>query len=232
MKYYTYIVTGLFIIVSLFLTAFLFASYLPLQEKLKTKEREIRETRSLLDKTTIELEDTKRKIEDLSKTEGKKSEEISNIEKTYNELIEEMKKEIEDGKIEISTLREELTVNVLDQILFDSGKIEIKPEGLEVLGRVGNIIKGVEDHMIVVEGHTDNVPISPALSKRFPTNWELSAARATNVVRYLQEYVGVDPKRLVASGYSEYHPVDDNATREGKSRNRRIEIILVPIKEK
>ena len=139
-----------------------------------------------------------------------------------------MKKEIEEGKIEITTLQEQLTVNVLDQVLFDSGSAEIKPEGIEVLKRVGKILKELNDKTIVVEGHTDNVPISPTLKKKYPTNWELSTSRATTVVRYLQEEVGIDPSMLKAVGLSEYRPIADNDTEEGRSRNRRIEIILNP----
>ncbi len=79
-----------------------------------------------------------------------------------------------------------------------------------------------------MEGHTDNVPIGPAIIDKFPTNWELSTARATTVVRYLQER-GVNPGYLSAEGYSEYRPVAPNDTEEGKSKNRRIEIVLIPL---
>ena len=173
------------------------------------------------------LKEAEKKIEELTENDKSKTENISEIEKTYNALIEELQKEINDGQIEITTLKEELTVNVLDKVLFDSGRTEIKPNGLKVLKRVGEILKEVEGKIIVVEGHTDNVPITnPAVKRKYPTNWELSTARATTVVRYLQEEAGIDPKNLVATGYSEYRPVADNSTDEGKSRNRRIEIIL------
>jgi chemotaxis protein MotB len=86
----------------------------------------------------------------------------------------------------------------------------------------------VKDRAINVEGHTDDVPIGPELARRYPTNWELSAARATNVARYLQEKIGIDPSLLSATGYGEYHPVASNEDEEGRTRNRRIEIVLVP----
>ncbi len=82
---------------------------------------------------------------------------------------------------------------MLDEILFDSGRTTIKPQGVEVLKRVGKILLNVKDRAINIEGHTDNVPIGVELRKKFPTNWELSAARATNVARYLQEKIGLDP---------------------------------------
>jgi len=94
---------------------------------------------------------------------------------------------------------------------------------------VVSILKDVKDKRIQIEGHTDNVPIVSALKKRFPTNWELSTARATEVVRYLQEQGGLDPKLLSATGYAEYQPVAANDTDEGKRKNRRIEIVLLPL---
>jgi chemotaxis protein MotB len=155
-------------------------------------------------------------------------EEKKEMKATYDDLLEGMKAEIEKGQITITQLKGKLKVNMLDEILFDSGKTTIKPEGVEVLERVGEILRNVKERAINVEGHTDNVPIGPELAKKYPTNWELSAARATNVARYLQEKIGIDPTLLSATGYGEHHPVDSNETEEGKARNRRIEIVLVP----
>jgi chemotaxis protein MotB len=160
--------------------------------------------------------------------ERQREKEVDEMKGTYENLLEDMKSEIEKGKITITQLKGKLRVNMLDEILFDSGKTNIKPEGLEVLDRVGKILFDVKDRSINIEGHTDNVPIGAELSKKYPTNWELSAARATNVARYLQEKVGIAPELLSATGYGEYHPVSSNDTPEGKAKNRRIEIILVP----
>ena len=132
-------------------------------------------------------------------------------------------------EIEITKLANRLSVSMVDKILFPSGEAEITPAGLKVLQRVGNIIKNVEDKTIRVEGHTDNVSIRPSLQKQFPTNWELSTARATNVVRFLQDKVGMDPTRLQAVGFSEYHPLASNDKPVGRSKNRRIEIALLPM---
>jgi chemotaxis protein MotB len=124
-------------------------------------------------------------------------------------------------------LKGKLTVNMVDAILFDSGKAEVKTDGLAVLQKVINILKTLNDKAIRIEGHTDNVPIRGLLAARYPTNWELSAARAINVTRYLQEQ-GVDPLVLSAVAFGEYKPVAANESEEGRTRNRRIEIILVP----
>jgi chemotaxis protein MotB len=167
----------------------------------------------------------KTKIGEVSK---EKEEEIERLTSAYDELVADLEKEIEEGQIQITQLADRLSVSMVDKILFPSGKAEITSEGLEVLKRVGNILKGTKDKIIRVEGHTDNVAIHPNLQEIFPTNWELSTARATNVVRFLQEEIGIAGSRLQAIGMSEYHPVTSNNTASGRSQNRRIEIILLP----
>jgi len=160
--------------------------------------------------------------------ELQRMEDVLAMKGTYENLLEDMKSEIEKGKITITQLEGKLKVNMLDEILFDSGKTTIKPQGLEVLKKVGKILLNVKDKAISIEGHTDDVPIGATLKPQYPTNWELSAARATNVARYLQENVGIDPKWLSATGYGQHQPVASNETEEGRAKNRRIEIILVP----
>ena len=160
--------------------------------------------------------------------ERQRKEEILAMRGTYESLLENMESEIEKGKITITQLRGKLKVNMLDEILFDSGKTTIKPQGIEVLDRVGRILLDVKDRTISIEGHTDNVPIGPELSKKYPTNWELSAARATTVARYLQEKTGINPSVLSATGYGEFQPVATNETEEGQAKNRRIDIVLIP----
>ena len=156
-----------------------------------------------------------------------KEEQVQKVSSTYESLLEKMKSEISKGQVTISELKGKLTVNMVDSILFDSGKAEVKPGGLEVLQKVISILTDVKDKSIRIEGHTDNVRIVGGLAKRYPTNWELSAARAINVTRYLQDQ-GIDPGQLAAVAYGEWKPVGDNGSPEGRAKNRRIEIILVP----
>ena len=104
----------------------------------------------------------------------------------------------------------------------------VKPAGAGVLRKVGAILNRAGDRRVIVQGHTDNVPIVGRLGQLYPTNWELSAARAVNVVRFLHEEVGLEPSRLSASALSEYQPKTDNSTEEGRRQNRRIEIVLAP----
>ena len=160
--------------------------------------------------------------------ERQRKEEMEEMRGTYQNMLEDMKSEIEKGNVTITQLKGKLKVNMLDEILFDSGKTTIKPQGIEVLKKVGNVLLNVKERVISVEGHTDNVPIGIGLEKRYPTNWELSAARASNVVRYLHEKIGIDPWLLSATGYGEYQPVASNDIEDGRAKNRRIEIVLVP----
>jgi len=168
--------------------------------------------------------DLEKEVETLKKA---KEEQVQKVSSTYENLLEKMKSEISKGQVTISELKGKLTVNMVDSILFDSGKAEVKEGGLEILGKVISILKDVNDKSIRIEGHTDNVPIVGILAKRYPTNWELSAARAINVARYLQDQ-GIDPGQLAAVAYGEWKPVATNDTAEGKAKNRRIEINLVP----
>ena len=156
-----------------------------------------------------------------------KEEEVKTVSKTYENLMHEMKGEIAHGQITITELKGKLTLDVVDKILFASGEAEVKPEGLAVLQRVIEVVKDIKDKAIRIEGHTDNVKIGGVLARKYPTNWELSAARALTVARYLQKQ-GIDPALLAAVAYGEYKPVADNSTPEGRAKNRRIAIILQP----
>jgi len=158
-----------------------------------------------------------------------KEAEIAQLRNTYDQLVKDMQSEIAQGQIQITRLADRLSVSMVDRILFPSGEAGITPAGLRILQRVGNVLKTTEGKVIRVEGHTDNVAISERLQAMFPTNWELSTARASNVVRFLQDSVGIDPSRLQAVGLSEYHPIASNTTVRGRSQNRRIEIALLPM---
>ena len=158
-----------------------------------------------------------------------KEAEIAQLRTTYDTLVKDMQAEIAQGQIQITRLADRLNVSMVDKILFPSGEAGITPAGLRVLRRVGNVLKTTQGKTIRVEGHTDNVVITSRLKGLFPTNWELSTARASNVVRFLQDSVGSGAERLQAVGLSEYHPVASNATVKGRSQNRRIELSLLPM---
>ena len=155
--------------------------------------------------------------------------EISQLERTRREIETSLKDQIARKDIKLEEIEGKLKVTFVDKILFDSGSVMIKPKGQEVLLKLADSFRDNKDQNIVVEGHTDDVQIGSALLDRFPTNWELSTARATAVVRFLQEKGNIEPERLTASGFSFYRPVATNETPEGRKENRRIEIILVPV---
>ena len=126
-------------------------------------------------------------------------------------------------QIETTVARRGLVIRLLtDRVLFDSGQARLKPQSHPILGRISNLLRASGGQPIQVEGYTDNVPIR---SSQFPTNWELSTARATSVVRFL---IGdaVAKQRLSAAGYADLHPAASNTSDSGRSRNRRVEIVL------
>ena len=189
-----------------------------LEDALSASNKQIADLKAQIDLTTQEKE----------KAIAEKERAIAGVKNTYDSLLSELKQEIKQGEVQITQLKDKLTVNMVEKILFDSGSAVIKKNGTRVLDRVADILKGLKGQQIKVEGHTDNVPIGPGLAEKFPTNWELSTARATTVVRYLQGR-GVSPTVLSAEGYADYRPVSPNDTDEGKAKNRRIEIVLIPL---
>jgi chemotaxis protein MotB len=199
-----------------------------LDARLNTLAEETTRTIEELRNRNSELEGDRQMLgESIDLLKKSKEAEVKTVSKTYEELLAGMKDEIEQGQIAITELQGKLTVDVVDRILFDSGQTEVKPEGLAVLKRVVEILMTVTDKVIRIEGHTDNIPIAGTLAKRYPTNWELSAARALNVTRYLEKE-GIDPAVLSAAAFGEYRPVAENDTPGGRAKNRRIAIILLP----
>lgn len=143
-------------------------------------------------------------------------------------LQQRLKEELAKGDLKVTMEDKGLVVTVLNKILFDSGKTTLKNTSVTTLEKVGDILKTeVPEQLILVEGHTDTDPIKYS---GFRSNWELSTARATEVVHFFINNVNIDPQRLVAVGYGEFHPVASNDTEAGKAQNRRVEIVISPKK--
>ncbi|MEQ1796287.1 MAG: OmpA family protein [Nitrospira sp.] len=197
------------------------------------KEREqLRQEQAQLT-ASLDQERTRLKAEELEKgrleqERAAKEAEIARLTKTQEELSKSLQDEISKGNITIQQVRDQLTINMVDRVLFDSGQAQVKPAGVKVLKQVGDVLNKISDKQIRIEGHTDNVPISAKLQDKFKTNWELSTARATNVVRYLIDQGGVGRQHLSAVGYAETRPIASNDNDAGRSSNRRIEIVLHP----
>jgi len=153
---------------------------------------------------------------------------LTKKEQTYKEAKDFLSnnKELQDI-ITIEDNERGVIVELKDNILFESASSQLKADSRAVLDKVSELLASI-DNDILVEGHTDNVPIN---TYDFPSNWELSADRAVNVVRYFVEEKGLDPTRFSASGYGEYHPVAPNDTYENKAKNRRVNILIITSQE-
>jgi chemotaxis protein MotB len=128
-----------------------------------------------------------------------------------------------EGKVRVSMDEKGLTIRFLDGVLFDVGKADLKEGVRAILDNIAALLIDIPNH-ICVEGHTDSMPIN---TEKFPSNWELSTARASMVIRYFIENFDIDPMRLSAAGYGEYRPVASNDTPEGRSLNRRVDIVIL-----
>jgi chemotaxis protein MotB len=200
-----------------------------LKEKIRSDEGTLSQKEAELRATRDRLAEVQALVDELSKSKRKLEAAKAELEKKsgeYAQLASALRGEIEAGRIELMELRGKTTVKMKDKILFASGSATIGAEGRVALRKVADALRGLQSKAIRVDGHTDNVPTNP--SGPFPTNWELSSARALAVVRFLQE-TGVDPTRLSAAGFGEFQPISANDTSDGKSLNRRIEITLVPL---
>jgi chemotaxis protein MotB len=198
------------------------------QTKAADAEAEQKEMAAKLEAAQTERAQLAAAKDELSKNVAVKDEELAKLKGTYDQLQEKLKSELKSGDVSLTEDGGRLRVGLVDKVLFNSGEAQINKRGENVLMRVGSILASINDRQIQVSGHTDPLPIGEKRSSQFPTNWELSVARATNVVRFLQEKANVPGDRLVASGYGEFHPVASNKTSAGRARNRRIEILLTP----
>ena len=156
-----------------------------------------------------------------------KEREIQELKSSHRLLMERLKPEIATAQVSVNREKEHISIRLLDRVLFETGQAKLRPESKKALDEIYAGLGPIKDGLIVIEGHADDRRIQGALRGRFPTNWELSLARASAVVRYFQE-IGMDPKRMSVAGYSYYRPADSNLSAIGRSRNRRVEIKLIP----
>lgn len=162
----------------------------------------------------------------LEQMQKMKAQETEQLKQALAELQNRLKGEIDKKQVTLGMEDRGLVITFVDEVLFDSGKAVIKSEAYNALSKVADILKDiVSDKNVGVEGHTDNQPIKYSGWK---SNWELSTARATSVLHYLVDNCNIAPERLQATGYGEYRPVASNLTDEGRQKNRRVEIIILP----
>lgn len=157
---------------------------------------------------------------------SKLEKEVSDLERAKRELESRMHREIKDKEVSIDMLERGLVITFVSEVLFDSGKADLRTDSHQKLEKIAGVLKTtVRDLNVGIEGHTDNVPIQRSGWK---SNWELSSARALSVLHFLISQQGIAPERLSATGYGEYRPVATNNTKEGRQKNRRVEIVILP----
>jgi chemotaxis protein MotB len=196
---------------------------------------ELQALQNNLDQARTELTNAQTQIQSGQEQVAALKTQIADLEKQKQQvtqssrtLEDEMRSQLESKDVTISKLQGKLTVNILDNVMFDSGEAILKPDGEAVMKKIAAILSEHPQITIQVVGHTDNVPIRPAGHTRFASNWELSTARALAAVHFLTEQSGIDPRRVGAAGYGEFRPVADNSTSEGRGKNRRIAITILP----
>lgn len=140
----------------------------------------------------------------------------------------QLSRERRRGIVQVRREGDRVLISISSAILFKSGSAKIRSESKALLVKFSSLLRRYANREVQVQGHTDNVQISDRLAERWETNWELSAARATRVLRYFVEVGNLDPRRVSGAGMGEFRPIADNDTREGRRTNRRIEIIIYP----
>jgi chemotaxis protein MotB len=195
--------------------------------ELQAREQEIQALKRRVDDAELDrqaaqkaLANATRSMEDLARAQALAEARAAQ----FRKLVDRFRKMTEAGKLKVEIRDNRMIVSVGDRILFDPGKTQLKKEGAETLKEVTAVLKDVEGRDFQVAGHTDNAPIRSA---RFHSNWDLSTARAVEVVNFMVAS-GMEAKRLSAAGYADQAPVETNETPEGRTKNRRIEITLVP----
>ncbi len=211
-------------------------------QKIAELENEITTLRAAIvekDKTLAESQEslgtlkseTDRLSQDLSvvkESAGKFKAHQKTMRETYESLVTGLKQQLESQEASIEEYREKLKVTFVDRILFGFSRVRISPEGKEALTQLAGVLANVPKGRISIIGHADNIPIAETYRYRFPSNWELSSARAAAVARHLLEQGGMEPSRIEVIGQSRYHPIADNDTEAGRAKNRRVEIIITP----
>ena len=198
------------------------------QHDLESVRDKIAEANASLNAALAENQKFKDQIDALQRQVADLESEKAMTAQMAHSLENEMRADLESKDVTISKLQGKLTVNILDRVLFDSGEAILKPAGESVLRKIAALLAAHSNLKIHVIGHTDNVPVRPTARTKFASNWELSTARALAAVHFLTEAAGVDSRRVGAVGYGEFRPIADNVTAEGRSKNRRIAITILP----
>jgi len=186
--------------------------------RLEALGQDVESLRSERTSLTTSLTETQRALDELRAREAQQQARLA----TFRNMLERFRAMMESGRLRVRVVRGRMVVELPDNVLFDSGAAELKPEGQATLVEVVQILRTIEGRQFQIAGHTDNVPIR---SRRFPSNWELSGARAVTVARFMIDN-GMPGDRISAAGYAETQPIDSNDTVPGRQQNRRVELVI------
>ncbi|XDD41364.1 OmpA family protein [Leptospira sp. WS60.C2] len=203
-----------------------------LKRKLEEKEREcLQKEQKLRDTYESKIDELKERIRNLEeelaslrKLTKEQKRELERLSEQTKEFEEKLAKEITSGQIRLKRFHNKLIINIDDKISFDSGSSELKPAILPAIEKIRDILASYPENYIVVEGHTDNVPIKT----KFRNNWHLSSERALSVLEFILQNKSLNPKNFSSAGYGEHQPIVPNSTRENKALNRRVDIVVIP----
>jgi chemotaxis protein MotB len=196
------------------------ARVLVLTKKLESLGQDVSRLTNEAGSKDAELETAKKRMEELRKAQAQAEARAAQ----FRKLVTQFKTLTDAGKLQVEIRENRMIVRLGDKILFDPGKTDLKPEGKDALKQVTEVLKGLQNRNFQIAGHTDNAPMKSA---KFRSNWDLSTARAVEVLNFMIS-AGMEPKRVSAAGYAETSPVAANDTPDNKAKNRRIEITLVP----
>jgi chemotaxis protein MotB len=191
-----------------------------LDDRLQLAADEVHRLEVVLSQRGTEYEELQERLEALAAVER----EVTERNRIYEDVIGRFRSLIDGGQLAVSIVRGRMVIQLPQDVLFASGSATLSADGRSTLSQVASVLATLEDRSFQIEGHTDNVPIATAA---FPSNWELSSARALSVVRVLIQG-GVPAERLSGAGYGEYQPVASNDDPQSRRRNRRIEIVMLP----
>lgn len=194
--------------------------YHRLESSLNTSRSELSDKQAKLQELQAKLNLTEKQLDTLRQIEA----ETQKRNEIYAHFVDKLQKMIDAGKLTVSIENGRLVINLPEDVLFPTGRTTISTGGTETLKEIADVLKELPKRRFQIEGHTDTVPIH---NDRFASNWELSSGRALTVVHLMIDE-GVMPQNISAAGYGEYQPRADNATKEGKALNRRIEIVMLP----
>ncbi|WP_061236822.1 OmpA family protein [Leptospira interrogans] len=192
------------------------------QKKTEALQKEYERKISDLESRILVLNDEISKLKHLSENQKK---ELDRLSDQANELENKLTDEIKKGQIRLKRFHDRLVINIDDKISFDSGSADLKKQILPALDKIKEILGNYPGNLIIIEGHTDNVPIR---TKKFSDNWQLSGERALSVLHYFLESKILDPRNFSLAGYGEFQPIVSNDTPENRALNRRVDIVVVP----